>query len=86
MILHTCESTNLTLEKQIEEMNQTLKELQYNQTEELILLQKNHTTNMKKLDKLQEYNKIADMTNQVFERRLSGIEQPLKQLSKTLGA
>jgi len=86
MILHTCESTNLTLEEQIEEMNQTLKELQYNQTEELILLQKNHTINMKKLDKLQEYNKIADMTNQVFERRLSGIEQALKQLSKTLGA
>ena len=86
MILHTCESTNLTLEEQIEEINQTLKELQYNQTEELILLQKNHTINMKKLDKLQEYNKIADMTNQVFERRLSGIEQALKQLSKTLGA
>ena len=84
--MHTCESTNLTLEEQIEEINQILKELQYNQTEELILLQKNHTTNMKKLDKLQEYNKIADMTNQVFESRLSGIEQALKQLSKTLGA
>lgn len=84
--MHTSNSTNLTLEKQIEEMNVTLKELQYNQTEELILLQKNHTTNMKKLNKLQEYNKISDMTNQVFERRLSGIEQALIKLNKTLGA
>lgn len=84
--MHTSNSTNLTLEKQIEEMNETLKELQYNQTEELILLQKNHATNMKKLNKIQEYNKISDMTNQVFERRLSGIEQALKQLNKTLGA
>ena len=86
MVLQTGKSTNLTLEEQIEEINHTLKELQYNQAEELILLQKNHTTNMKKLDKLQEYNKIADMTNQVFEVRISGIEQALKQLNKTLGA
>ena len=86
MVLHTYESTDLTLEKQIEEINHTLKELQYNQTEELVLLQKNHTINMKKLDKLQEYNKIVDMTNQVFEIRLSGIEQALKQLNKMLGA
>lgn len=84
--MHTSNSTNLTLEKQIEEMNVTLKELQYNQTEELIFLQKNHATNMKKLNKLQEYNKISDMTNQVFERRLSGIEQALIKLNKTLGA
>lgn len=82
--MHSYENTIVTLEKQIEEINKILKELQYNQTEELILIQKNHTINMKKLDKLQEYNKIADMTNQVFEKRLSGIEQAMKQLNKTL--
>jgi len=86
ILLQTYESTNLTLEKQIEEMNQNLNELKNNQLEELQILQKNHTINMKKLDKLQEYNKIADMTNQVFERRLSGIEQALKKLNQTLGA
>ena len=84
IVLHSYENTIVTLEKQIEEINKILKELQYNQTEELILVQKNHTINMKKLDKLQEYNKIADMTNQVFEKRLSGIEQAMKQLNKTL--
>lgn len=82
--MQTYETTNLTLEKQIEEMNQNLNELKNNQLEELQILQKNHTINMKKLDKLQEYNKIADMTNQVFERRLSSIEQALKKLNQTL--
>lgn len=84
--MHACESTNKALEEQIEELNKTLKELQYNQTEEIILLQKNHATNMKKLDKLQEYNKISDMTNQVFEKRLAGIEKAIKQLNNSIGA
>ena len=66
--------------------NKVLKELQYNQTEEIILLQKNHATNMKKLDKLQEYNKISDMTNQLFEKRLSGLENAIKQLNNSIGA
>ena len=41
---------------------------------------------MKKLDKLQEYNKISDMTNQVFEKRLAGIEKAIKQLNNSIGA
>ena len=73
---------NQALEQQIEEINATLKEIQYNQTEEIILLQKNYANCMKKLNKLQEYNKIADMTNQLFEKRLVGIESSLKEISK----
>lgn len=84
--MHTCEFTKKALEEQIEELNKVLKELQYNQTEEIILLQKNHATNMKKLDKLQEYNQISDMTNQLFEKRLSGIENAIKQLNNSMGA
>lgn len=84
--MHTCEFTKKALEEQIGELNKVLKELQYNQTEEIILLQKNHATNMKKLDKLQEYNKISDMTNQLFEKRLSGIENAIKQLNNSIGA
>ena len=41
---------------------------------------------MKKLDKLQEYNKISDMTNQLFEKRLSGLENAIKQLNNSIGA
>ncbi len=84
--MHTCEFTKKALEEQIEEINKVLKELQYNQTEEMILLQKNYATNMKKLDKIQEYNKILDMTNQIFEKRLSGIENAIKQLNNSIGA
>lgn len=36
--------------------------------------QKNFEVIFKKLMKMQEYNEIADMTNQVFEMRLSNIE------------
>lgn len=84
--MHTCELTNKALEEQIVELNKVLKEIQYNQTEGIMLLQKNHATNMKKLDKLQEYNKISDMTNQLFEKRLSGIENAIKQLNNSIGA
>lgn len=84
--MQTCNFPKKTLEKQIEELNKTVEEIQYNQTEEIMILHKNHTINMKKLDKLQEYNKIADMTNQIFEMRLSGIEQAIKELNKIIGA
>lgn len=84
--MQTCNFSKKTLEKQIEELNKTVEEIHYNQTEEIMILHKNHTINMKKLDKLQEYNKIADMTNQIFEMRLSGIEQAIKELNKIIGA
>ena len=84
--MQTCNFPKKILEKQIEELNKTVEEIQYNQTEEIMILHKNHTINMKKLDKLQEYNKIADMTNQIFEMRLSGIEQAIKELNKIICA
>ena len=34
---------------------------------------------MKKLDKLKEFSEIADMTNQVFETRLSSIEEKINR-------
>lgn len=66
---------------QIEEQNVLLNELK----EELINLsensQKNFEVIMKKLMKLQEYNRIADMTNQVFEMRMLNIEDLLFKIS-----
>jgi len=43
---------------------------------------KHHSVTMKKLDKLREFDEIADMTYQVFERRISNIENILSK-SKT---
>lgn len=37
---------------------------------------------LKKIDKMQEFHEINDMTNQVFERRLIVIEDDLKQMKE----
>ena len=73
-----------TLSQQIVEINVLLNELKKIQTNEIKILERNHSVNMKKIDKLQEYNKIADMTNQLFEKRLLVIENAIMQISKTL--
>ncbi len=46
--------------------------------------QKNFKVIMQKLMKMQEYNEISDMTNQVFEMRLSNIEDFLFRLDNYL--
>lgn len=77
------EQNNPATNYQIEEINEVLNELK----QELINLsessQKNFEIIMSKLMKLQEYNKIDDMTNQVFEMRISNIEDLLFKISSS---
>lgn len=80
------ENNSKTLEQQIEIINEDIKELKYNQINELILLNKNHITYMKKLQKLEEFTKIQDMSNQLIEKRLHVIEGALKDISKSISA
>lgn len=75
---------NKTNEQKLEEIYVLLKTIQYNQENELANIQKNHAINMKRMNKLQEYNQIADMTNQIFEIRIAGIEENLKKLNAAL--
>lgn len=65
---------------QIEEINVVLNELKDGQELLSNQSQKNFKEIMKKLMKMQEYNEISDMTNQVFEMRLSSIEDFLFRL------
>ena len=65
---------------QIEEINVVLNELKDGQELLSNQSQKNFKEIMKKLMKIQEYNEISDMTNQVFEMRLSNIEDFLFRL------
>lgn len=65
---------------QIEEINVVLNELKDGQELLSSQSQKNFKEIMKKLMKMQEYNEISDMTNQVFEMRLSNIEDFLFRL------
>ena len=60
--------------KSFEEIKVLLNELKQEQENLSEQTQKNFKVIMQKLMKMQEYNEINDMTNQVFEMRLSNIE------------
>lgn len=67
----------------IEEINEVLKEIKNEQVNQREMLIKNHKVNMQKFSKLIEFNEIMDMTNQVFERRISSIEALLYEVFKS---
>lgn len=67
----------------IEEINKVLKEIKDEQINQRKMLIKNHKVNMQKFSKLIEFNEIMDMTNQVFERRISSIEALLYEVFKS---
>lgn len=72
-----------TLESLIEEVKELLNEVKNEQTSAKQEMERHHKVTMRKLDKLREFEEIADMTNVVFEKRFSNIEQSLlKILSK----
>lgn len=75
------EEKNSMTNYQIEEIYGFLNVLKDEQIDLSKMIQKNFEIIMRKLMKLQEYNKIADMTNQVFEMRMSNIEDLLFKLS-----
>ena len=74
------ENKNPKTNYQIQEIIKDLNELKNGQNNLSETSQKNFEIIMKKLMKLQEYHKIADMTNQVLEVRLANIEDILFKL------
>ena len=74
------EQKNPLTNNQIEELKELLNELKYEQESLSEQTQKNFKVIMQKLMKMQEYNEISDMTNQVFEMRMSNIEDFLFRL------
>lgn len=74
------EQKNPLANDQIEEIKVLLNELKNEQENLSEQTQKNFKVIMQKLMKMQEYNEISDMTNQVFEMRLSNIEDFLFRL------
>lgn len=71
-----------TLETLITEINELLLEIRTEQKNMEKIIEKYHKVNMQKFSKLLEYNEIADMTNTVFEKRLSRIESVLCSIIK----
>lgn len=65
------------LETLIATIQELLFELKNEQDVMLNKMEKHHKSTMKQLQKIREFNQIADMTNQIFEKRLSNIEHIL---------
>lgn len=72
-----------TLEELIMEINAVLDEIKKEQINVKKMTEQNHKVNMQKFSKLIEYDKICDMTNQVFEKRISNIEALLYEVFKS---
>ena len=71
------------LSSKIEEIYSILDEIQLNQVEMLLSIQKNQSIIIKKIEKLQEYNEIDDMNNSLFDQKLTRIEEYCKGLRAT---
>lgn len=69
---------DVTLEELIIQINEVLKEIKNEQVNMKKMIEQKHKVNMQKFSKLIEYDEICDMTNQVFEKRISNIERTLQ--------
>ncbi len=70
---------NEQVEQFLNEINELLNEIKNEQEKLFQNVEQYHKVNMKNFEKLRDFNEICDMTNQVFETRLSNIEQILKE-------
>ena len=71
-------------EAEVTKIKEILEEIVYRQAIILKVIQNNHKITMIKLEKLQEYNEIEDMVNQVFESRITNIEEFLQDLDSKI--
>ena len=78
------EKSPLNNEIEITKIKEIVEELTYRQAIILKVIQNNHKITMRKLEKLQEYNEIEDMVNQVFESRITNIEEFLQDLDSKI--
>ena len=74
---------NVENNKIIKELGQDINNLLNKINTENKNAEKRHKACMQNLSKLREYNKIADMTNQIFEKRISNIENALQKILKS---
>lgn len=77
------EREDVTLEALIQEIEELLNEIMKEQKLIKTSIEEKHKTNMKKFSKIIQYMEISDMTNQVFEKRISSIEALLYEVFKS---
>ena len=71
-------------ETETTKIKEIVNELAFRQAVILNVVQNNHKITMKKLQKLQEYNEIDDMVNNVFESRITQIEEILNDINSKI--
>lgn len=71
---------DIALEQTMIEINELLNEIKSEQVNQRKIIEQNHRVNMRKFAKILEFNEIVDMTNQIFEKRLSHIEKILYEV------
>ncbi len=64
--------------EKVEKIYQILNELQCNEIELFLSIQRNQNVLIKKINKLEEYNEIDDMSKALMDKRLLEIKQMIK--------
>lgn len=78
------QGANPIADTRIEQIYVLLNEIKEEQQSLAENLQKKFSVIMSKIMKMEEYNKISDMTNQVFEMRMSNIEDFLYRIENDI--
>lgn len=78
------EKSSLESKADITKIKEIVEEITFRQAVIIKVIQNNHKITMRKIEKLQEYNEIDDMVNQVFEARISEIEELLQDLESKI--
>ncbi len=76
------EEAVIALNEKVDELINVVKNIETKQIQLQEAWNKRHAVVMKQFSKMQEFHEIADMTNQVFERRLSYIEKAIYDVKK----
>ena len=78
------EKSSLESKTDITKIKEIVEEIAFRQAVIIKVIQNNQKITMRKIEKLQEYNEIDDMVNQVFEARISEIEELLQDLESKI--
>lgn len=62
---------NKSIKEHIEKIYQIFNELQYNEINLLLDIEKNQSKIISKINKLQEYNEIDDMNNSIMNKKIN---------------
>lgn len=79
---NSVEEAIIALNEQIKELKEVARDIQVKQEKLQQMSEKHHAVVMKRFSNMHEFHEIADMTNQVFEKRLGSIEKAIYNVKR----